>query len=206
MLRWSHVPTKAFDRIVLNALDMAKDMIKDDVEEGTSERLVGWYGSGMSRRFSASLFVAACNHLIEAIESPKVWVPTEYHFYLLYHVLEVDAGVEEGLMSEGQDFAWFRFEDEDMQELFSCVAEEGGDVLAREAVKEYCEYPTKAFDWVVDSYFWDTDFLFDAGAFNSLPGPFKKQMSISEGTFGVVNDLEACPEDLHMKEHEQINT
>ena len=55
------------------------------------------------------------------------------------------------------------------------------------------------FDGLVDTYFWDTDFLLDAETFSQLDAEAKKKLAFSESLFGVIHGLPPHPEELVLR-------
>src|SRR4029453_9628376 len=105
---------------------------------------------------------------------PEAYVPTEYHWLLMYECLKA---LIEGL--------------NDML-LPSLVAQLTRLATAQDAL--YLSLPARSegvagfhidFDALVDTYFWDTDFLMDAESFSQLGADAKRRLGFSASVFGV---------------------
>jgi hypothetical protein len=76
----------------------------------------------------------------------------------------------------------------------------------------YLSLPTRAqgvegfhidFDALVDTYFWDTDFLMDAESFARLSAEAKTNLGFSPSVFGVTQGLAPHPEELVLRRAEE---
>ena len=202
MLRWAVKPSKAFDNILIKVLEGAINYAKDISSVGCWDDLDPFE---CAKFFSAESFQKECKILQKSIESPKVFQPTEYHFYLMYYVLKEDSIVshDEMAMNPEEDFYWFRINDDEMLSLRREL-EECGDYSDSKEIDGYiqkiCSTPLESFDHIVNNYFWDLDFLTDPDTFNNIGSEGKAAMCFSEGTFGVVNGLIPTSEELVMCE------
>ena len=59
------------------------------------------------------------------------------------------------------------------------------------------------FDEYIDTYFWDTDFLLDAGVFGQLTPDAKSSLGLSREAFGVTQGLPPHPEELVLKQWQE---
>ena len=59
------------------------------------------------------------------------------------------------------------------------------------------------FDALIDTYFWDTDFLMDAESFARLSGEAKTNLGFSPSVFGVTQGLAPHPEELVLRRAEE---
>ena len=76
----------------------------------------------------------------------------------------------------------------------------------------YLSLPTRAtrvesfhidFDALIDTYFWDTDFLLDAEHFARLDPDAKASLGFSPSVFGVVQGLAPHPDELVLRRAEE---
>ena len=59
------------------------------------------------------------------------------------------------------------------------------------------------FDALIDTYFWDTDFLLDAESFARLSAEAKTNLGFSPSVFGVTQGLAPHPEELVLRRVEE---
>ena len=85
-------------------------------------------------------------------------------------------------------------------------------LLLYECLRSYCDYfndehpgdvyqlhhiESIDFEWLIDSYFWDTDFLSDD--IPHLTVAQRKELGISSETFGLTADMKPHPEELEIE-------
>ena len=162
MLRFTCIPDQAFDAIVTGSLELAFDMLRDEC--GAHDALVDPRLEGM---FTRAELAAEVEKLLLAHKSDTLYGLTEYHWLILYCVLE--DGV--ALHNDG-------------------VKEDGARAIGGVLLAEI------DFDGVVNVYFWDEDFLFDPDAYAGLSDQQKAELQFTDTTFGVVNRLKPHPEEL----------
>jgi hypothetical protein len=130
--------------------------------------------------------------LVAKLRLPEAYVPTEYHWLLMYECLK--ALVE--VLNDAP--------------LPALVAQLTTLATAHDAL--YLSLPTRAknvagfhidFDALVDTYFWDTDFLMDAELFARLGPDEKASLGLSPSVFGVVQGLSPHPDELVLRKAEE---
>jgi len=130
--------------------------------------------------------------LLAKLQLPEEYVPTEYHWLLLYECLQVQIEVLNDML------------------LPSLVAPLTTLATAHDAL--YLSLPTRAkgvegfhidFDAPIDTYFWDTDFLMDAESFARLSAEAKTMLGFSPSVFGVTQGLAPHPEELVLRRAEE---
>jgi hypothetical protein len=130
--------------------------------------------------------------LVAKLRLPEAYVPTEYHWLLMYECLQA-------LVEVLND-----------DPLPSLVAQLTPLVTAQDAL--YLSLPTRRkggagfhidFDALVDTYFWDTDFLLDAESFSQLDADAKASLGFSPSVFGVVQGLSPHPDELVLRRSEE---
>jgi hypothetical protein len=123
---------------------------------------------------------------------PEEYVPTEYHWLLMYECLKVQIEVLNDMP------------------LPALVAQLTTLAMAHDAL--YLSLPTRAkgvegfhidFDALIDTYFWDTDFLMDAESFARLSAEAKTNLGFSPNVFGVTQGLAPHPEELVLRRAEE---
>src|SRR5499427_7399884 len=187
MLRFSSPLTAAATEIVIACLEMAADMVVDfDPPEAWREVYP----------LSAACFTPALARetlldLLVKLRLPEVYVPTEYHWLLMYECLKVQIEVLNDMP------------------LPSLVAQLTTLATAHDAL--YLSLPTRArvegfhiaFEALIDTYFWDTDFLLDAESFARLSAEAKTNLGFSPSVFGVTQGLAPHPEELVLRRAEE---
>lgn len=169
MLRFACKPDKVFFGILSEALALILDQLREEFVDDDMVPLTKSL-SIMGRE----LLTAEVAKLSDAHHSPKVFMPTDYHFLILYEILE-----------------WFI---EIYNDDPSAVGSRGSFAGVRVGQID--------LGGVLDTYFWDTDFLFDADALNALSGTGKEMMGFRDATFGAVNKLAPHDDELALEERE----
>ena len=169
MLRFSCRPDKVFHSMLSDALAMALDQLRMEFLE---DEMMPWTKS--LSIMGREPLTAEVEKLKDAYHSPKLFMPTDYHFLILYEILE-----------------WFI---EIYNDDPGAVGSEG--TLAGVRIGRI------DLGGVVDLYFWDTDFLFDPDTLNALTGEGKEMMGFRDTTFGAVNKLAPHADELALEECE----
>jgi hypothetical protein len=130
--------------------------------------------------------------LVAKLRLPEAYVPTEYHWLLMYECLQA-------LIEVLND-----------DPLPSLVKQLTTLATAQDAI--YLSLPIQGkgiagfhidFDALVDTYFWDTDFLLDAESFFQLDADAKTRLGFSPSVFGVVQGLSPHPDELVLRRSEE---
>ena len=123
--------------------------------------------------------------LLDKLQLPQDYVPTTYHWLLMYECLETHIACL-------NDDSW-----PERVERFKAL----GD--ARDA--SYLSFPLDShgtegvsinFEGFVEMYFWDTDFLLDPSTFYQLGATSKKQLGYPGDLFSVLTGLTPHPTEL----------
>jgi hypothetical protein len=188
MLRFPSPLTAAATEIVIACLEMAADMAVDfDPPEAWRE--VYPFAAAC---FTPALARATLVDLGGKLRLPEAYVPTAYHWLLLYECLQVQIEVLNDVP------------------LPSLVAQLKTLATSHDAF--YLALPTRAqgvegfhidFDALIDTYFWDIDFLLDAESFARLSAEAKTQLGFSPSVFGVTQGLAPHPEELVLRRAEE---
>jgi hypothetical protein len=188
MLRFASPLTPAATAIFVMCLDLASDEVVDvDRPEAWQE---AYPRSAMC--FTPALAQATLVDLVDKLRLPEEYVPTDYHWLLLYECLQ---GQIEQL------------NDDPLSPLVNLLT-----ALATAQDALYLTLPARSkgsadfsidFDALVDMYFWDTDFLLDAEHFAQLAPDAKASLGFSPSVFGVIQGLAPHPDELVLRRAEE---
>jgi hypothetical protein len=188
MLRFPSPLTAAATELVIACLEIAADMAVD-FDPPEAWRVVYPLSAEC---FTSELARATLLDLIGKLRLPEAYVPTEYHWLLMYECLKVQIEVLNDLP------------------LPALVAQLTTLATAHDAL--YLSLPTRAqgvegfyidCDALIDTYFWDTDFLLDAESFARLNAEAKTMLGFSPSVFGVTQGLAPHPEELVLRRAEE---
>ncbi len=191
MLRFPSPLTAAATEIVISCLEMAADLAIDfDPPEAWRDLY-----PLSAKCFTAALAREALLDLVGKLRLPEAYVPTEYHWLLMYECLQVQIEVLNAMP------------------LPALVAHLTTLATARDAL--YLSLPTRGqggegfhidCDALIDTYFWDTDFLMNAESFVWLSAEAKTNLGFSPSVFGVTQGLAPHPEELVLRRAEESST
>jgi hypothetical protein len=184
MLRFSDQLTPAATEIVVACLEIAADVVID------LDRPDEWHEAYplAATCFTPALARATLLDLVDKLRLPEEYMLTEYHWLLMYECLKT-------LIEVLND-----------DPLPSLVGQLQTLVTAQDAL--YLSLPTRAkriagfhidFDALVDTYFWDLDFLLEAEHFTRLSPDQKASLGFSPSTFGVIQGLPPHPDELVLR-------
>jgi len=188
MLRFSDQLTPAATAIFVMCLDLASDEVVD------VDRPEAWREAYplSATCFTPELARATLVDLVDKLRLPEEYVPTDYHWLLMYECLQ---GQIERLNEEPLSL---------LVNLLTALA------TAQDAL--YLTLPPRGqgvagfsidFDALVDMYFWDTDFLLDAEHFARLEPDAKASLGFSPSVFGVIQGLAPHPDELVLRRAEE---
>src|SRR5262245_23555387 len=188
MLRFSDQLTPAATALFVMCLDLASDEVSD-VSAPDAWREACPLSATC---FTPELARATLVDLVEKLRLPEEYVPTDYHWLLLYECLQgqIERLNEDPLLP--------------LVNLLTALA------TAQDAL--YLTLPARSkggadfsidFDALVDMYFWDTDFLLDAEQFARLDPAAKARLGFSPGVFGVTQGLAPHPDELVLRRVEE---
>jgi len=189
MLRFPCPLTAAATEIFVSCLELSSDMVID-IEPPDAWRDAYPLSATC---FTRELARATLLDLLAKLRLPEEYVPTEYHWLLLYECLEVQIEVLNDMP------------------LSLLVAQLKPLATMEDAI--YLSLPTHArgvagfhidFDALIDAYFWDTDFLMDAELFSRLDPAAKANLGLSASVFGVVQGLSPHPDELVLRRSEEF--
>jgi hypothetical protein len=188
MLRFACPLTAAATELFVSCLEISADVL------GDLDRPHEWREAYplSAACFTPELARETLIDLVAKLRLPETYVPTEYHWLLLY---ECPKAMIEVLNDDP---------------LPSLVAQLTTLATAQDAL--YLSLPTRGegvagfhivFDALVDMYFWDTDFLMDAELFARLSPDEKASLGLSPSVFGVIQGLAPHPDELVLRRAEE---
>jgi hypothetical protein len=185
MLRFQTPLTAAAREVLVYCLHVAADETVELDED--HEAWAAAYPLA-SACFTQELARRAFLELLDKLDAPELYAPTDYHWLLVYDCLKEQIAL---------------FNDAPVPSVVTCLR-----ALAGDQDGAYLHLPTRAqgmagvwidFDEYIDAYFWDTDFLTDVGVFGQLTPEAKSQLGFSGEVFGVTQGLPPHPEELVLK-------
>jgi hypothetical protein len=188
MLRFASPLTPAATAIFVVCLELASDEVSDGaLPEAWQEAY-----PRTAVCFTPALAQATLLDLVDKLRLPEEYVPTDYHWLLMYECLQ------------GQIAA---LNDAPILPLVGLLTS-----LATAPDALYLTLPPRAqevagfsinFDALVDMYFWDTDFLLDAEQFARLEPDAKANLGFSPSVFGVIQGLAPHPDEMVLRRAEE---
>jgi hypothetical protein len=189
MLRFASPLTPAATAIFVMCLDLAADEVLDGDRPDTWREAY----PRSATCFTPELAQATLVDLVDKLRLPEEYVPTDYHWLLMYECLQ---GQIEAL------------NDAPVLPLVGLLT-----ALATAQDALYLTLPPRAqevagfsidFAALVDMYFWDTDFLLDAEQFVRLDPDAKASLGFSPSVFGVIQGLAPHPDELVLRRSEEL--
>ena len=179
MLRFQTPLTAAAREIVVYCLEVAADEIVELYED--DEAWAAAYPLA-SACFTRELAHRVLLELLEKLDAPEWYVPTDYHWLLVYECLKKHMAL---------------FNDAPVPSVVTRLR-----ALASDQDTVYLHLPTRSkgtagvwmdFDEFIDVYLWDTDFLMDVGLLDHLAPEAKQQLGLSTEVFGVTHATHPAP-------------
>src|SRR5262245_21735883 len=185
MLRFQAPLTTAAREIVVYCLEVAADEIVELYED--QEAWATAYPLS-SACFTRELACRVLRELLDTLEAPGLYVPTAYHWLLMYECLKVQLAL---------------FNDAPVPSVVTRLR-----ALTSDQDTVYLHLPKRSrgtagvwidFDEVIEVYFWDTDFLMEVGCLDHLAPEAKPQLGLRSEVFGVTHALAPHPDELILK-------
>lgn len=126
--------------------------------------------------------------LLEKLRLPQDYVPTSYHWLLMYECLQMQ-------IECFNDDPWPEF----VQRLKASPDPQDTAYLDFSPDPQGQERVSIDFEAFIDVYFWDTDFLLDPSIFYQLGVPSRQQLGYRADLFGVLSGLPPHPAELVLK-------
>jgi hypothetical protein len=185
MLRFQTPLTAAAREMMVYCLAVAADEIVDLYEDHETWATAYPLSSAC---FTRELARSVLLDVLDKLHAPDWYVPTDYHWLLLYECLKEQIAL---------------FNDAPVPSIVDRLR-----TLASDQDTAYLQLPKRSggtagmwigFDEFIDVYFWDTDFLTDAGLLDHLAPEAKQQLGLSGEVFGVTHALAPHPDELILK-------
>ena len=170
MLRFSSKPDPAFAAFLDAALADEVEHVRDPLVSDEDARVN--YSSQTRAIFDRLGLQAILERLLEAHRSPALYKIGDYHFLILYDVLQIHTHLHNDSLA------------------FSGGVRRYGAVVLRKI----------DFDAVLDYYFFDPDFLLDPEIFGGMDEKTKRAVGFADETWGVVHQLKPHAEELSLQE------
>lgn len=172
MLNWQLQPDEAFSAIVDSALSGAIEHLSETLAEGNGEAdPLGLFSERVGAIFDGEQLLAELRKLLLAHQSPKLYMPSDYHFLLLHDVLQHEIECHNDR-----------------------VYETGRAVACGDVPLLLID-----FDFVRD-FFWDQDFLLEQQVMDRLSEEDKERLGFNPETFALVQGLKPHPKELELVE------
>jgi hypothetical protein len=182
MLRFQEPLTPAAKYLVAYSLEVADDELHDF----DSDEWVHVFSRSASC-FSLDLARTTIADLRDKLERPELYQLTDYHWLLLYDVLE------QGIvpLSDWQI-------PEVNRDLASLASPEDGylEIRRRGRRKPHVQID---FGWFIDKFFWDTDFFLSRTVYEQLDPEAKQQLGVKPETFGVIQGMAPHRDELRLE-------
>ena len=187
MLRFADPLTPAATEIIVYCLEISADVVVD------LDRLAEWREA---YPLSATCFTPALARetlldLVAKLRLPEEYVPTEYHWLLMYECLQYQIEVLDDMLISDL-----------VEQLKTLATEQDAGYLSLSTCAQGVDDFHIDFDKLVDRYFWDTDFLLEAESFARLGPDAKANLGFSPGVFGVTQRLAPHPDELVLRRSE----
>ena len=188
MLRFPCPLTAAATEIFVSCLELSSDAVIDFDPPEAWRDMYPLSATCFARELARETLL----DLLAKLRLPEEYVPTEYHWLLMYECLQVQIEVLNDML---------------IPDLITQLT-----ALATAQDTLYLTLPTRSkggagfsidFDALIDTYFWDTDFLLDAERFARLSAEAKTQLGFSPSVFGVTQGLAPHPEELVLRRAEE---
>ena len=189
MLQFSTPLSPAATELVIYCLEISADMARSDT---LGEEWAMAYPLA-AKCFARERARETLLDLLDKLRLPQLYVPTTYHWLLLYECLQMQI---EGL----NDDPWPDF----IERLQSSQDERDRayvDVPLDSQRKDRVQIHFEAF---LDVHFLDTDFLLEASTYYELGAPSREQLGYRGDLFGVLSGLVPHPSELMLKTVEEI--
>jgi hypothetical protein len=192
MLRFQTPLTPAAREIIVYCLEISADEILDLYEDDAAWATAYPLSSAC---FTRELARRVLRDLLDRLDAPEWYVPTDYHWLLIYECLKEQIAL---------------FNDAPVPSVVKRLRS-----LANEQDTAYLHLPNRprgtagvwmGFDEFIEVYFWDTDFLTDAGTIADLTPEAKPQLGFSREAFGVTHGLMPHPDELRLKPWQEGGT
>jgi hypothetical protein len=192
MLRFQTPLTAAAREILVYGLEVAADEVVDLTEDYEAWATAYPLSSAC---FTQELACKVLLDLLEKLDAPEWYVPTDYHWLLMYECLKEHIAL---------------FNEAPVPSVVTRLRALAGDQdtaylhlsqRSRGTARVWID-----FDECIDVYFWDTDFLTDVWLYDHLSPEAKQQLGLSGEVWGVSHALAPHPDELILKPWQEGGT
>ncbi len=171
MLRFACPPDAVFTAILSNALDMVQDEFGDSILSA-ADKAEFWTTqySNTAKVLNLATAAEAVSQLLSASASPDIYDLTDYHWLLLYDILRIYIDIHNDLARDNGG-------------LFRVGPYQVGLI---------------DFDTILDTFFWDTDFLLDGDELAAIGEEGRASLGLNKETFGLTQGLAPHPDELRL--------
>ncbi len=196
MIRFAQTPTPEFQRIVNESFqyfadrhDWDKDEMAHYIFEGRAEQ----YGG-------TDVIFRLIDHLERAHKSVRLWQLTDWHWYMMYMILDNFVELHNGSIDMVKEM--IEEEKEKVKAPKSSKKKSAKEKQDESEENAFLKDPFHTtpihFEEICDSFFWDEDFFLDQDV-AALPGT-QLALGLSEATIHFIDKMPARPQDLEIKE------
>lgn len=189
MLRFQSPLTPVAREIVVSTIEINADELADPYVEYED-----WAANHpqSAQCFTRDQVRTTLHDLLAKLDLPEEYIPTDYHWLLLYECLETEIAI---------------LNDYRPLDMIKRVR-----ALASARDRLYLQLPAKPrgrvgfhidFDAFADMYFWDTDFFLDPELYSQLDAHAKRRLGANPEIFGVIHRLIPHPEELVLKRSDE---
>lgn len=180
MLRFQDNIDKVFDAILRESIDVAIDDIESIIassvdSDAATEDFRDTYPEA-GRVFAPHTALKVLQNMLECHNRPETYFLNDYHYLLLYDVLEAFCDSHNDAVSGSKG---------KLKRELSKVGEFYIDQID--------------FDNIIDCYFFDTDFLTDQEVMLGLRVGGRQYLGMKEEAFSIATGLSPHPEELELK-------
>jgi hypothetical protein len=184
MLRFQTPPDRPFMAIITRSIGVMIEQIDEFVREAAHEEEAKdnfqWLLPNASQVFHPETALNMLRKLLVCHQKPAVYHLNDYHYLLLYDTLEHFCVIHN-----------------DMIKMLSSKERDEHSMIG----SFYIEMVR--FGDIVDTYFFDTDFLSDPDTMLELGMDGRRELHMNNETFAISQRFAPHPEELEMKEHPQ---
>jgi hypothetical protein len=184
MLRFARPLTPAAHALVAYCLEVAADDVRDLYGDD------GWAASfpRSAACFTRELARNMLTDLGEKLDQPELYMPTDYHWLLMYEALQVYVSVA----NDDQP-------DDLMNELRTLAQADDTAYLDISRVRRREHRVAIDLDAFLDEFFWDMDCLLEPDLHEEFGAEQKQQLGTTPELFGVIHRLPPHPDELILR-------
>ena len=170
MLHWKNAPDEIFHTLIHDTIEDTLGELAMALAMSDEDGADSWQAMAprSARLIPPPEAILTLKKLLECHVASVLYMPTEYHWLMLYERLEGFIGL---LAEKPDDYAVYK------------------------------KFGVRRIDFnaVIDTYFWDTDFLFDPELKTGTDPSIKAGIDFSDELFGIVTGMAPHPTELEPK-------